>query len=36
MPRDGDRLFVGYADSELRPTDVVYRSGRGGSDLPVA
>jgi hypothetical protein len=35
-PRDGDRLHVGYADAELQPTDVVYRSGRGGSDLPVA
>ena len=26
-PRDGDRLFVGYADEELEGTDVVYRGG---------
>lgn len=26
MPRDGDRLHVGYADAELEPTDIVYRS----------
>ena len=29
-PRDGDRLYVGYADAELQSTDVVYR----GADRP--
>jgi len=31
-PRDGDRLYVGYADGELERTDVVYRGG-GSSPL---
>ncbi len=26
-PREGDRLHVGYADTELQPTSVVYRGG---------
>ena len=29
MPEDGDRLYVGYADAQLRSTDVVYRGSRG-------
>jgi hypothetical protein len=35
-PQEGDRLHVGYADGELQPTDVVYRSGSGGSGPLVA
>lgn len=30
VPREGDRLHVGYADEELSPTDVVYRGGGAG------
>ncbi|MGH8224073.1 MAG: hypothetical protein ACREQZ_13985 [Woeseiaceae bacterium] len=30
-PREGERLFVGYADGELEPTEVVFR---GGSPAP--
>lgn len=32
-PREGDRLYVGYADSELQPTDVVVRGGGSGAML---
>ena len=30
-PSDGERLYIGYADGALEPTDVVYR---GGSPAP--
>ena len=30
-PREGERLYVGYADGDLEPTEVVYR---GGSPAP--
>lgn len=33
-PRSGDRLYVGYADAELQPTDVVYDGSASGP--PVA
>jgi hypothetical protein len=29
-PQSGDRLFVGYADEALRPTEVVYRDAGQG------
>lgn len=34
-PQEGDRLFVGYADTELQATSVVY-GGDGSAPEPVA
>ena len=30
-PRDGERLFVGYADTDLQRTHIVVRGGDGGA-----